>query len=350
MDAPGEDPKLEVYRVILTYVACLYAVMLYDWLNCLKQEYYLVYRAKFTSVSGLYVVLRFWPIIKYAISVALSASDLNHEECNRWSKFQVYSTLPIFIGVGLLLSLRAWAIYERSKIVLYSLLTLLTAMVAVICVAGRYFEAPVFIEGHGPCFAGPKPDAPNIKICLWLFPFLFDLIATILLLARVVHLRRRGAATGGLLSVLLRDGLVFAIVMSSVNLLSVLFYLLAGRWASIHSAASYMIASAAGCRLILSLRQHSADEDIGSVSQSGGRNTAGAHTAKQQMFSTAGAGLTRVQDTESAYPFGINEQRSEAIHLPVIINVGVEEHTVVEADEDRSEKDIDEKAGTRRSY
>ena len=99
--------------------------------------------------------------------------------------------------------------------------------------------------------AGPKPDAPNIKICLWvrllsaiesdvcyhsadshlaqLFPFLFDLIATILLLARVVHLRRRGAATGGLLSVLLRDGLVFAIVMSSVNLLSVLFYLLAGR-------------------------------------------------------------------------------------------------------------------------
>ena len=68
------------------------------------------------------------------------------------------------------------------------------------------------------------------------------------------------------------------------------------------------------------------------------------------MFSTAGAGLTRVHDTESAYPFGINEQRSEAIHLPVIINVGVEEHTVVEADEDRSEKDIDEKAGTRRSY
>ena len=113
----------------------------------------------------------------------------------------------------------------------------------------------------------------------------------------------------------------------------------------------YMVASSAGCRLILSLRQHSADEDIGSVSRSGGgRKTAGVTTAKQQMFSTAGAGLTRVQDTESAYPFGINEQRSEAIHLPVIINVGVEEHTVVEADEDRSEKDIDEKAGTRRSY
>lgn len=99
------------------------------------------------------------------------------------------------------------------------------------------------------------------------------------------------------------------------------------------------------------LRPYLQDEDIGSVSRSGGRKTAGgALTAKQQMFSTAGAGLTRVHDTESAYPFGVNEQRSEAIHLPVIINVGVEEHTVVEADEDRSEKDIDEKAGTRRSY
>ena len=43
-------------------------------------------------------------------------------------------------------------IYERSKVVLYGLLTILTGMVAVICVAGQYFAAPVFLEGHGPCF------------------------------------------------------------------------------------------------------------------------------------------------------------------------------------------------------
>lgn len=68
---------------------------------------------------------------------------------------RVYSILPIFIGVGSLLSLRIWALYERNKVVLGGLLTLIAVSVVIIGIAGREFGAPRFINDvDGPCFAG----------------------------------------------------------------------------------------------------------------------------------------------------------------------------------------------------
>ena len=37
----------------------------------------------------------------------------------------------------------------------------------------------------GPCFAGAKLGASNMVICLWLTPFIYDLLTTAMLVFRV---------------------------------------------------------------------------------------------------------------------------------------------------------------------
>lgn len=101
-------------RVSATYTACIYSVLVYDWLLSLPDEYKYIWRSKPTTVNGLYIILRYWPLVKFAISLYLSNTWMSYERCHDWTAFQVNSNLPITICVSTLLALRLYALYGRN--------------------------------------------------------------------------------------------------------------------------------------------------------------------------------------------------------------------------------------------
>lgn len=141
-----------------------------------------------------------------------------------------YSTV-----VYIFFTIRASALYGNSRAVIASLATLASVILILQGFASPMFGTIPWATGHGPCFAGKKPDASNLVIVFWvrshllsqsiqwiltdwvilgfpflrniqLGPFLFDLTATILLVARIVVIRRRGASTDtGIIPLILRE-------------------------------------------------------------------------------------------------------------------------------------------------
>lgn len=104
-----------------------------------------------------------------------------------------------------LFTLRASAIYGNSKIVM-AFLSILGATILVIeGVASPEFSTIPWATGHGPCFAGKGPDTSKIVVIFWAGPFVFDVVTTFMLIARIVLIRRRGGSDSSIVRLLARE-------------------------------------------------------------------------------------------------------------------------------------------------
>lgn len=86
-----EDARIPSMRVSATYTACVYSVLVYDWLSSLPQERKYIWQSRPTSATVLYGILRYWTLIKFAISIYLSNTWMSYDSCHKWAPFQVSS-------------------------------------------------------------------------------------------------------------------------------------------------------------------------------------------------------------------------------------------------------------------
>ncbi|CAD6566075.1 MAG: hypothetical protein CYPHOPRED_000342 [Cyphobasidiales sp. Tagirdzhanova-0007] len=193
-----------------------------------------------------------------------ATANITLEQCTPFARFQVFACLPLTLAISLLLTLRVSALWGNNKFILGLLGTLIVIMTCVNGYAMSLFGAPQFAGGRGPCFAGPRPGVSRIVVSLWLTPFLFDVISTILLVVGVYAVKRQGAVAGsGILHRLLHDGLIYFMLLSAANLINVGFYFGArSELRSINSGMAYTVGSIVSSRLILSLREQAHKESI----------------------------------------------------------------------------------------
>jgi hypothetical protein len=127
-----------------------------------------------------------------------------------------------------LFTLRAVAIYGNSKIVMAFLVSLASTILILQGISSAEFGTIPWARGAGPCFAGKTPVSSNILVIFWvsfsqwlckcriealisslsslqLGPFVFDMVTTILLVARVVVIRRRGGSGSSIVRLLARE-------------------------------------------------------------------------------------------------------------------------------------------------
>ncbi|KAK9899128.1 hypothetical protein P389DRAFT_194136 [Cystobasidium minutum MCA 4210] len=251
----ADEPLRRIFRIVLTYQSSLLAVMLYDWLLSLSKEFKYIWKQKFTLVTGLYVILRYFEIVRASTTTYLANNLIPNEKYPPWARFQVYSAMAYSSAVYLLFIIRASAVYGNSILVKVILGTLASVILIIQGFASTEFGTIPWATGHGPCFAGKTPRSNNILVIFWLGPFIFDTVTTAVLFIRIVIIRRRGGADSSMLKLLIRDGILYFVVISAVNLLNVGFYLGAAEDIhSINSGAAYNVTSIACSQLILSLR------------------------------------------------------------------------------------------------
>ncbi|THH11915.1 hypothetical protein EW145_g343 [Phellinidium pouzarii] len=158
----------------------------------------------------------------------------------------------INISSGATLSLRLFALYEQS---LWILLLLVPCLVAEITVESWAVSGgvPVLLpSGQIGCILTGKSTQGNRFAAFWIGQLVFPTIIFVLTFARAF---RSGFMRGGILEIILRDGLIYFLVIFCANLMNVVTYATALEDVKfINAPFTNVITSLMICRLTLNLR------------------------------------------------------------------------------------------------
>lgn len=112
-------PKLAAGRLICrVWVAALLAVLVWETLVTLPLERRVVWKSRFTPLTLVYLLNRYWPIASLAGIVHLEHWTGSFKDCQDVVRFMDGSSIATFFLSSLLILVRTWCICDRNKLVL----------------------------------------------------------------------------------------------------------------------------------------------------------------------------------------------------------------------------------------
>ncbi|KAI0068075.1 hypothetical protein BV25DRAFT_514286 [Artomyces pyxidatus] len=250
--------------VTQVYFCSMYAVVIWDWVISLSREYHYIWKTHWTPVKIAYLFCRYWVIS--VVPYLLYAFVINHsmEECERIYKIPVALALWNQVGSESVLLIRTYAFFNRSNIVLATLLSCLGGVIAYQLYVDTSqmlvlpFVTPPFDQG--PCFPRSKPHSAHL-LGFFIAPLGFDTVVTLMTVWKAFHIRRRnGGPSSRLIQTFLREGVFYYLLISVANLINGIFYLQPRQVISaINIPLSVMLSPVLACRLILDLRERGSE-------------------------------------------------------------------------------------------
>lgn len=213
-------------RIEDSFAMVAITILVYDYFLTFPTEVSLIWNRPKTLVSVLFLINRYFAPLAITICfVALFNKDLPEKLCIHFAPFEGAFTLITVVVAEALLILRVTAIYNHSKVIIGSLVSLLIAQLCFM----------IFVLVHsGPVIIPPSPLTygcilvadPSIGalLVMWTIPTLvFDVVILTLL---VIGLWKRAKLYPDLplIRLIIRDGVLFF----SVNFASTLLWTLLG--------------------------------------------------------------------------------------------------------------------------
>ncbi|EIM79317.1 uncharacterized protein STEHIDRAFT_126547 [Stereum hirsutum FP-91666 SS1] len=254
----AEAAALEhIVKVAQIYVASTTSVLVWDWLVCLPQEWRYIWKADWTAIKVLYLMVRYYTFVVLVVTDVWFFADWSEASCAKNLRVLPGIAVVIDVCVELVLALRVYALYGRSTRILMFLGVMMAGftgvMIAVPIMAFDYTRLPSW---PGPCLVTGKPSAagPKFIIAFYASPMAVDFTLTALTLWRGLRVKRHGSASG-LMNVFIKDGLFYFVAISSLNLINVIFFVQPNVLIeSINAPMSIQLSTVLSCRLILNLR------------------------------------------------------------------------------------------------
>ncbi|KLO07399.1 hypothetical protein SCHPADRAFT_650413 [Schizopora paradoxa] len=111
----------------------LLTLNIYDHIMTLPQEIKYIWKRKFTAVSFLFFMNRYYALCVFIIGlIADSAPNFNFATCSRFALFQpLAGGIPLTIMPDMVIGLRVYALYGRNKLIAVLLANYLTAELGV---------------------------------------------------------------------------------------------------------------------------------------------------------------------------------------------------------------------------
>ncbi|KAA1474438.1 hypothetical protein DENSPDRAFT_882800 [Dentipellis sp. KUC8613] len=241
-------------------------MLLYDHILTLPAEVQTVWKKKKTYVLCLFLFVRYYALFAViVVAFGFFSTEMTRERCAHWMLFLPLGvTVPLMLFPGILMLVRVYALYNRNKIVLFGLSTVLLAQT----IAGIWQYS---VSGGTPA---PDPiDNYEFHFCIYLPPkklgrtasmyvFMelgYDTLIFFLTLGRTSFMfwrhQGRGPSSRSLLDNLIRDGAFYFAVIFSINLTWVVMILYAPTGLrAISSIPSACITTVMICRITLNLR------------------------------------------------------------------------------------------------
>ncbi|KAF8900340.1 hypothetical protein CPB85DRAFT_1565299 [Mucidula mucida] len=238
-----------------------FTILYYDWIITfgLEVERIWLHRDFSFGVLGFYLN-RYVGIFGHAVIIVeyfLTGFPANKEAvCHRLQAFHQYFALFVQLVVAIMLIMRTYALYDRSRKIMLLHISVALTVVAIGCyciISGKKKELVHRVVPYVGCPAGLTKDAAYRLGAAWTGMLVFDVLVFYLTLRKALILNGRGGVN--LLTVLLRDGSVYFGVMVMANIANILTFFLADVYLrGCGTTFTNVIASTMVSRLMLNLR------------------------------------------------------------------------------------------------
>lgn len=261
---------MEISQASSIYTTCLIVILFWDYLNTLYSEIRYVWIPLFSSNQRaqwrkagtenrlymllspvLFFVLRYLALIEFAIAMGAIYGTISPSTCNRLQHLFPLGSVIVALAASAMMALRVVALWENALMIKLPLL-IVYVITAVLAIWGATFTKA--LQGSPVCL--PVQTSDNIN-AFYLSICIFDAIVVVLTLLRAFRVRRQQFdATGYIFGVMVRDGLIYFVLIFTANLLAAVFELQTANelLRPINATLATVITSIFGARIYFNIR------------------------------------------------------------------------------------------------
>ncbi|KAF8872516.1 hypothetical protein BD779DRAFT_1572560 [Infundibulicybe gibba] len=238
-----------------------YTILVDEYLLTLPDEIYLFWSSRITWASFFFYLNRYLTLFGHIPVMVQSFwstdSPTKAATCHHLQVYHQYFAVVVQVAVAVLLIMRMYALYDRSRAVLVLFIVVALGIIGFGCwaiLAGEANKQVIEFFWHIGCAASVSERTGKRLALAWGGLLLFDTMVFAMTLYKSLTLRREpGVET--LLSVLLRDGSIYFGLMVASNLGNILTFLFGDLFIrGSGTTLTNVISSTAISRLMLNLR------------------------------------------------------------------------------------------------
>lgn len=247
--------RIQRYSHFATYTA-----FVYDWLLCLGDEIDMLSTPGPALAKLAYISCRYFVLLSYPMVIYVQGFDHDRSVCERTFRIPMLMGIP-YLGLSVsILTLRLYA-FTGGRVMLVFII------VACFLVISAYHTWVVFAKAilsptGRVCAPVAIGNASNLG-SIFLGALLLDTLITIAFITHFVRsMKLRYGQTSAITRTFLRQGVLYFIAISTVNLLNVAFNVQPYQpMADINVPFSFGLPSLLACRMVLDLRNVGISED-----------------------------------------------------------------------------------------
>ncbi|KAL5522961.1 hypothetical protein ACEPAF_1228 [Sanghuangporus sanghuang] len=226
-----ESPLSIIHQIDMNYFLSLAGIMIlyYDYVLTLDEEVGFFWRKRTTAVSVLFFSNRYVSILGSAALLLQTFgrwSSKIRSSCDILQKYHQFLSIVIQIIVGIIMILRTYALYELNRKILWSLSSLAgtVIVIGIWSVIGDFPSVilPYNLSSIPGCHTLISRGLGIRLAAAWGSLYAFDTVVIILTLRKAIQVKK--AQNQKLYHVLIRDGTIYYLVFSLINLAQILLF------------------------------------------------------------------------------------------------------------------------------
>ncbi|KAI0807439.1 hypothetical protein C8Q74DRAFT_1227641 [Fomes fomentarius] len=292
-----------------------FAILYYDYTLTISNEIDFFWKsANVSLVSALFVIIRYYGLLGAVPLIVEYFADLSEQRCRQLQTYHQAFAISIQALVAVMLVIRTYALYDRSKKVLALLIISHVGGGAACLISIVTTKSPVQTVTPLPfTYYGCNLSLTNeqgIHLALaWAAMLWFDTTIFVLTLVQALRMRRR--FPGALLELMFRDGTVYYGILVTTNVANMITFLISSSGSPLKgmdTTLTNVLSTTLTSRLILNLRDPSlrrarrlGDNNLASTTRANETTAASSHTLTQIEVSTE---MTVTEYSEEASRIG----------------------------------------------
>lgn len=257
MSSPSPDAQaLATAALHLTagkyFQVAAFVMLVYDHILTLPDEVERIWKQKWSGATILFLINRYVTPLQFIIIIdAFQDPRWKKSACDRFVAFEGTSTVALVAVCEMIMMLRVYALYGRSRLILAFLSFLWVVQVTLSSIGMKTgFAVPLPPGFVGCIFTGSNPLFPAV----WVTPLASDCCIFCLTLWRTRTFIKNSRRTPTI-HIFLRDGLMYFLVIFVANLFNTLiFFLGPSDLKAIGASFSQLITATMISRLVLNLK------------------------------------------------------------------------------------------------
>jgi len=248
------DSKTAIYATVASL-----ALLLFDYTLTFSQEVDLVWRRRLTWGKVLFLTTRYFGILSHVFNTGVYLNNTAGTSfCLFATRFQTGSSNVVLWLVEFTFAIRVWLLYNRSNVVLFSLVILYLCSittVATMCVKALLHHA--ILQRPGPFLSGCYGEIPSYFFNVLIAPAITTSVLMGLTAYKTIQtMKESGAQKPPMVQLLLRDGILYFIAVFAVLIANIMIFHLARVTLSTFATGFFVaIPCMVGSRLFLNVRE-----------------------------------------------------------------------------------------------